>query len=270
MKQEDKHLQIRNSELKNIIDYPNIIDLNISNDCTRKCEFCPHSKMDIPKKFIKFEYIQEIAYQLINCNFKNIICVAGHGEPTCHPQFIDIIKTLLKIKTLDFIEVVSNCDNFLSNKLDFNELKDLPNLKFSFSSYSQAHFDKINKRFGHLKNVRINKFFEKDYKLFTNRGGVLDKNDKFKNNYCYIPFYKININIDGFFSMCCQDWSNKNDSELHIMETDIQYAWDTFYSNSRYIQLRDKKRPDICKNCDINGELVGKEIFDIWKDQIGI
>jgi hypothetical protein len=68
---------------------PELIDIKITDYCPYNCEFC-YQVSTVKGKHASLEFIKELAQELAN---QRVLEVAlGGGEPTLHPQFIDILK----------------------------------------------------------------------------------------------------------------------------------------------------------------------------------
>jgi len=87
--------KIKNTKIPRFTYYPDLIDLKITNYCSKECDFCYQNSNKAGKhyefnedKFSKFvRRLREIGI------FEVAI---GGGEPTMHPHFMDIIHTFIK------------------------------------------------------------------------------------------------------------------------------------------------------------------------------
>ena len=261
--QKTKHLLRRNNEIDNDIKQPQVIDLDISHNCTRKCSFCPQSTYEM-SGVMSLNYIIELQKQMIDNNFRNIVCMAGHGEPTCHPQFPKILEILNKTNC-KHIEIISNGDNLINNKLDIEDILKYKKIKLTLSAYSKNHFDEMYTRFSNFDNIIIKKMYTKDDLFWSNRG-VFDTDNPYIDNYCYLPFYKLELGINGNYNLCCQDWSGEMSTTISIAEISYITMWNTLFEIERNKQLKAGKRVNkICKKCNVNGTLIGEKIFKRWK-----
>jgi len=257
-----KHIKQRNDDIHNNILSPSKIGLDISHVCTRKCTFCPQSLKKM-SGYMDLKYIIELKNQLIKYSFSGTLGISGMGEPTCHPQFNEIIKILSEVKTIKHIEVITNGDNFL-NDLEFIEYD---NVKYTFSTYSKNHYNNIINKFKH--KYKILKYFDISDMILTNRGGSFKTDNPYIDNYCYLPFYKIELNVDGNYSLCCQDWTGRMKTTDSILDINYITAWNTIYSEERNKQLIAGKRINkVCQECNIQGELVGKKMFEKFKNDL--
>jgi len=263
MNQKIQHLKLRNSELSDEIYQPQIIDLDISHTCTRKCSFCPQSKLDM-SGFMNIEYVKTLAQQLIDFSFQNIICMAGHGEPTCHPDFIEILNLLNSTKA-KHIEVISNGDNLINSKVDIRDILRFENVRLTLSAYSEQHYDIMYGLYSDYDKVLIKKMYTKDDLFWSNRG-IFETENPHIDNYCYLVFYKLELGMNGNYNLCCQDWSGDMSTDISILDLSYIDAWYSLYKEERDKQLEYGSRVNsVCKRCNVNGTLIGETLFNKWK-----
>jgi len=92
---------IESIDISNKIDCLRIVELNVSNVCNLKCPFCPHSQnFNATRQFMDMNTVNVVANQLKTIGYDGYICVAGHGEPTLHPEILEILEILFPIKTV--------------------------------------------------------------------------------------------------------------------------------------------------------------------------
>ena len=72
------------------------IDLDLTGLCNRRCAFCPRVDDSYPNenKHMSFAVIEEVMKQLRSIKYKSWIELAGRGESTLHPQFLEIVDML--------------------------------------------------------------------------------------------------------------------------------------------------------------------------------
>ena len=69
---------------------PELLDISITSRCTRHCEFCYMASSPLKEDYITLGNLEKIldhspwVYQI----------ALGGGEPTIHPQFVEILKTI--------------------------------------------------------------------------------------------------------------------------------------------------------------------------------
>lgn len=130
------------------------LDLFINNKCNLNCSYCTVDN-SINKNY-DFEKIKEI-------NFKNfdVINILG-GEPTMHPNFIEIVK---------FIYNQNKNIVIFSNGFFYKKLLEIDNLNLKF--FITFHYNKRN------KFEMYKKIYDINFKTFTEYHIILHK-DNFK------------------------------------------------------------------------------------------
>lgn len=68
--------------------------LAISYKCNQHCSFCPCSKEESLYPFVGLDFLKESAKEFVETQNVDMIVVSG-GEPTIHPQFLDILKYIV-------------------------------------------------------------------------------------------------------------------------------------------------------------------------------
>ena len=120
------------------------IDLNPTELCNRKCEFCPRvDESEYPNQNLNIDLklCQKIHDELISINYKGGIVLSGYGEPMLHPELMKMVKILGEDIIL---EIVTNGDTLTSkaiNNLYANNVN-----KLLISMYDGKHqIEKFNK-----------------------------------------------------------------------------------------------------------------------------
>lgn len=146
----------------------NLLPLN-SKICNFNCIYCECGWTDLksvhekffPKKVI-LEAI-ESSFQKLNDEKKEIDCItfAGNGEPTMHPDFLEIIEGVIQLRNHYFpskqIVVLSN-SALLGNKKVFEALKKVDLRIMKLDAGTEDLFQKINKP---LNSKKIDWYIEK-------------------------------------------------------------------------------------------------------------
>ena len=141
--------------------YPLHVQIELTDNCNLCCDYCYRdSKYKNPKaKYIDYKELKKF---LLKYKEKNLleIGVTG-GEPTLHPEFIKIMKFVLK--NFELVELVTNGTNF---KVILALLKDLEerdrkkfNLSISFNRWFRD-FEKFEKGY-HYLNETLKKITKK-------------------------------------------------------------------------------------------------------------
>lgn len=75
------------------------LNLSIVSTCNANCAFCPRTEYKSEVKFMPLELLKNIVDEISSEKFKakhniQMITVGENGEPTLHPNFIDILRML--------------------------------------------------------------------------------------------------------------------------------------------------------------------------------
>jgi len=117
-----------------------LLNLEATSNCLADCSMCPR---DCVKDFgyISLETIDKVIEKVKNYLLYEI-SISGRGEPTFHPQLLEIIKKLKILKTN--ISVVTTTDGI--NENNYQALLDeLDILRISVSSIDELIFQKIHR-----------------------------------------------------------------------------------------------------------------------------
>lgn len=242
------------------------IIFNISDICTRKCRFCPRGLgYTTPhiNPFMDIAIVEKVCQDLGNA-YTGLFSLSGFGEPTLHPAFKSIVEVLQKRCPNARIMIITNGDNI-------DSLKDLHNVYIEISMYepfSQSLQSVIQSLDA---EVKIKDIEHSSIRLFNNRGGNANVGmfDKPLIRCCNIPFFKMDIDVNGDVILCCSDW--KRESVMgNVMESNIYGIW----NNEKYRQVRnnlinnDRKSCVLCRKCNADGLLNGQEFVEFWKNNV--
>lgn len=250
------------------------ITLNPSELCNRRCSFCPRYDVNIyPNRNLNMSYdvCERISDELNRLNYKYRIGWSGNGEPLLHNDIFSLIECISnKNPQIETHEINTNGDFLTEEKIDR-----LYKIGINNIIVSVYDGEKSLEKFLNLFKI----YDEKNYTIrvsyddgsvkegFTNRSGLVKNvqmNELFKSNRCFIPFYKLFIDWNGDILLCCEDWLRKSKSNLNIMTKNLDEIWNSDHLNKYRNLLKNGKRIiDPCKNCNINGELVGENFLKL-------
>lgn len=145
-------------------DFPDIIDIELTNTCNFRCLFCPTGTKSIQRN--QGFMIDEVFYKIIEetKNYNTAMRFIRWGEPTLHPKFIEYLKYIKQVS--DSIVHVNTNGSILSDEM-MKQFVDIPldSVKFSFQgvdkkSYQEMRnnnlYDNINKNIKKMNVVRGN------------------------------------------------------------------------------------------------------------------
>lgn len=125
---------------------PELVDVKITDFCPFNCEFC-YQGSTVNGKHASLETINLLAQELKD---KRVFEIAlGGGEPTMHPQFIEILKAFHDknlvtnfttkstkwLKDIDYLrEILTNCNSFAYSVRNLKELEEFESLVTDLNS----------------------------------------------------------------------------------------------------------------------------------------
>lgn len=149
-----------------IIDYPEIVHLEVTRNCNLKCYMCRENRDEEVKKIGINNLDCQILDKMIPF-LQNVTHVAffGWGEPLCHPNFDKFINAVSKIKARDYpvlLNKVKPFINFTTNATLLTEdlihrviKSELDEIIISMDSPNENNFNFIRKG-ANLKKVVAN------------------------------------------------------------------------------------------------------------------
>lgn len=255
-----------------------VIEMCITELCTRKCGFCPRADSKVYKNqklFMSMDTLCEIGKECKENNFEGDFHFSGFGESLTNPQFFNLIKKLREYLPNNHIALTSNgdllnhevCENIYDSGVNHIIIScyDGPE---SYDKFDQMLF-KLNKSYDIRKLwIAPDKTMEdlaRENK-FNNRSGAVstinfDENKElYKNNPCYLPFYKLVLDYNGDALLCCNDWFRNHKGFGNIHTNSLKEIW----MSNEFVKVRNNLKQGIrsgpaCSNCSIQGDLIGEE-----------
>lgn len=249
------------------------IELNVTEFCNRKCEFCPrHDPTLYPngKSRMSLNTIEKIANDLRDINYEGRIGFVGFGEPLAYPELCEAI-TIFKKTNAKWIEVNTNGD-FLSRKVVENLVK----AGCTHLSVSMYDFDISDTLMSMSQGLDIcvtprHNYPQKFELQLVNRTAILDDSVVVDpiNRQCFVPFYEMFIDWNGDVLVCRNDWGRKG-VVGNIMNSSIYDVWFSEQIVNYRKNLSQGKREKCvpCNKCNINGTRFGKESFDLFEEAL--
>lgn len=88
---------------------PNMIQIEATQGCNRRCTFCGTMGMEKKFYFADLETMEHTARLIGESELNSRILLAGHGEPTLNPNIIEIVKTIRKhLQPINMIHMFTN------------------------------------------------------------------------------------------------------------------------------------------------------------------
>ncbi len=115
----------------------NLLQIRCTTVCNMRCDFCSTSANDSKKHptnfIVDIPYLLEEVERIAEFKGDNlIIFLDSVGEPTSHPQFVDLVKGLKKIKQVKEIIVITNGTLLTKERIDALEKAGLDRINMSF------------------------------------------------------------------------------------------------------------------------------------------
>lgn len=257
---------------------PNSINIETVQGCNRRCHFCGTMGMEKKIHLASIKTITHTANLIKGANLNCQIRLAGHGEPTLHPDLPKIIKILRATLPTTPISMFTNgtvierkpelIDVYFScglNNLIVDEYSDHLVGQFIETDQTCAKYNIVRQGSG-------TPMFNKDYKskricimppidmdgntinrkLCNHMGAGLPPLKIALQKKCSVIFRELTVRWDGKIAICCNDFrgyypvTNINDCVL------FEHAWfhPRFESARKYLILGDRSFFP-CNVCDV-------------------
>tara|TARA_Y100000590_G_scaffold305812_1_gene344963 strand:+ start:202 stop:1125 length:924 start_codon:yes stop_codon:yes gene_type:complete len=256
------------------------LDINPTELCNRRCVFCPRSDVDLyPNQnlHISLDLCSKIADELRSLNYKGGVALSGYGEPTLHPEFIEMVKIFGKdIRT----ELITSGD-FITPQVAADLYK-AGISQILVSLYNGPHqVEPFHEIFAKAKVPRSHYFLrdrwynmESDYGVkLTNRAGTVTEGNQvevLENRPCFYTHYSMSIDWNGDVLLCVQDW-NKKIKMGNLNNQSLLEVWSSPNFNKYRKVLGNGKRALMpCKACNTDGTLHGKNHHEGWVNYFNI
>lgn len=272
---------------------PNFIEIETSTYCNRRCSFCPNSIYDrgTKQRLIDKELFRKIAAELGSAGYQGAVALHNYNEPLFDPFLYEHLKTLADNIPDSKRMILTNGDILTREKL--TELDSLGTnlIRIALYSYVQSPIETI---IAHARNLGLDtqpvvnddgivsklkfnnmevSYLVPNMGLFTNRGGLLEKN--VLSEPCYLPLISSAIDVDGNMKICCEiypvDELHKRHGILgNLKDKSFFDLWfSTEYNQLRVDLLKNDKKNKICRKCrkvPKSSRKVTSEIIDKWEE----
>ena len=274
-----EHIQFRQSNTPTITN-PELlglttVEINPTELCNRTCSFCPRSNPAIyPNRNLHMttETAEKLVASLNDSKYDGEIHITGFGEPMLNPNILKIIK----ICSIFHTQLITNGDRLMEDNPSVEDLAEAGLQTLIVDCYDgDKQVQAVSKRLqSSTINARVrdhyddgsNRYTEYNY---TNRGGMMYET-RAPNKPCHLPAYKAFVDFNGAVRLCCNDWQ-RNHNFGNIQTQSFTSIWNsTKMSRVRHlVNTSNRRLVNPCKNCDINGTLLGKDSSEIWKKHYG-
>lgn len=267
-----------------------VINLELSYECNRKCDYCPVSFSDRQnsQSYMKENLIEKVCKELSEIRYDNKISLNLYNEPLLDKKLADKICTIRKYLPAAHIGFNSNGDFLrlpllkdLSNSglnhicvtlhplpnvnqdntiIQRRLLKVLKRLEYNFiDDELDISFIELNNSFScYVEGVRILIQWPDWRKDGTNRGGTLENNSAEVNKRvspCARPFREFTIFYDGNVQPCCESFHDNKFNLENVGNISDQNLFD-LYTSKKLNQMRRSlydfsEKTGICSECTV-------------------
>ena len=290
----DPSTRIKNSIVKNNIRFVDgfpiftLLEFNIFGACNRRCSFCPVSD---PKTFknkyegITLELYTKILNDLKQVDYSGDILYSAFSEPLLHKQMNELLSITGEYLPDCRLDIVSNGDIIKNNPQKLISLFESGLDAISISIYDgPTQMEYFRKMIRGLKlddskvNLRRRYFEDNNYGMtISNRAGLIDSNEYRDRNEgkiintplsrnCYYPFYQMVIDYNGDIIICPHDWKKESLVGNAGSDNIIEVWRNDKFNDMRKILSNNNRKFKPCINCDVRGDVMGAENYQVWKE----
>lgn len=225
---------------------PNAVQIELVEGCQLRCSFCGLNGIREPKKnnfkFMSMETLRSLVNSMTELKWNSRIEFAMHGEPTMHPNLIEMIAATRELAPKLPIMMTSNGGGLMRNTaatikelfaagLDTLALDDYvkvslverirdaisrewERLDYQVYDYPEAgsiaspHARVNQKRLIYVQD--ISQAVAGNHSLINNHAGAgapkVAPEHKSQTQRCAKPFRELSVRWDGNVAICCNDW----------------------------------------------------------------
>ena len=226
---------------------PNTIQIELTQGCDRRCEFCGTMGMEKKLHFMGFSTLEKIIQGIKSSGWNCKLLFAGHGEPTLNPQYLDFLAYARKelpsapiylmtngysikkdIQHLGWILWAGVTNLILDEYLD-NPLDQIKAYLTENGVVYQTHGEKGVPLFDRTKRVVFNPPIETSkpvaQRTLTNHCGAgMPPLSTPKQARCTKVFREMFFRWDGSVAICCDDFRGEY-GIANINEMNIEEIW---------------------------------------------
>jgi len=226
---------------KSILDKIRLIEIELTSQCNRTCEFCPNSYIDRHSENIKLNkhIFENLIQELAKHNYSNFISFSRYNEPFMHKGILNkrikYIRQHLKNVTL----VTNTNGDFDISNVDIDQITEMD--------------------YEHNKQCFISE--DKSYRVMrlgviNNRAGALNIKQKERDFPCYEPTYFVGIDFNGDVMPCCNLRHDIKKHKPFILGNLGRNSLEEILNSNKAIEFREAATsgnplylPEPCKEC---------------------
>lgn len=219
---------------------PNTVQFELVESCNRDCKFCGTQGFKKDFKYISKDVLIKQCRLVEQSGYNPRILLAGHGENTIHPKFIQCVKIMRREMPKAWIQILTNgimvrkhpellkqmfsagindvtLDEYSDSKFDHTKLKQLleeyekeTGIKVEFAVMGKGvplYIGKNPKKHRLLIIPAIDESEITMSRSLTNHcGAAMPPSKEYRGRKCTRIFREMAFRWDGAVCMCCQDF----------------------------------------------------------------
>lgn len=267
---------------------PNTVQLELVQGCNRRCSFCGSNGFERKIHSIDKKVLKKQCELIAESGYNPRILLAGHGEPTLHPNFYKCIRLIRKILPTHWIQILTNgylvkkdltaickmfdaglndvtLDEYADSKFDDNEIQ---NLLDEYEEKTGIHIEFVRMKKGvplyapkQYKKHRLliipaidESIVTTSRKLTNHCGAGCPPSKDLQDRRCTRIFRELSFRWDGWVAMCCQDFRGQY-PVVNCMDPDVKRFDDVWrhprYEAARRILYHDHRTFFPCNICNL-------------------
>lgn len=261
---------------------PNTIQMEFVQGCDRQCDFCGTKGMERKLHFIKKSVLQKQCELIESSGYNPRILLAGHGENTLHPKFLECValvracmpKAHIQILTNGYglntfgIEHIGKMFAYGLNDICLDEYVDSTFDDKTISSYLadlpyEVNFVRMKKGVPLYlpKNAKSHRLMiissldaskiSQSRKLMNHCGAGMPPSEELSHRTCTRLFREMSFRWDGNVAICCNDFRGQYPI-MNVMEAEtFNDIWlHERFEAARRIMYHKKRIFFPCKVCN--------------------
>ena len=172
-----------------------LIEIELTSQCNRTCDFCPNSYIDrhSENKVLNKKVFEKLIKELDKHNYSKFISFSRYNEPFMHKDILNERIRYIRMNLPNVVLVSNTNGDFSTALVDIDQI--------TIMDYDNNKKEMLTPSFRIMRLGEIN-----------NRGGALDIKQKERDFPCYEPKHFVGIDYTGDVMPCC---NLRHDVEEH-------------------------------------------------------
>lgn len=236
---------------------PNAVQVEMCEGCNLRCSFCGLNGIRGKANDYKFasrEVLEATARGILEAGWNPRIEFAMHGEPTWHPDLLEVVAIFRMYLPKAHLMMTSNGGGLLKNPTemidgllqhlnvlaldDYENVNIVPRILGKYQgNYEPLFYPKEKENNPHKRRKRnehlliivqdIETATKGTHSTLNNHAGSgAPPNDHGWGKRCAKPFRELSIRWDGNVAICCNDWRGEYKCG-NVLETPIDVIWNS-------------------------------------------